>query len=80
VVGTHDARWGEVGTALIVRKPGMALEAEAVIAHCEDRLARYKVPRHIRFLEALPRTPSGKVEKHKLRAQLHAADNDMSGR
>ncbi len=39
-----------------------------MIAHCKAQLAGYKVPRHVRFLDALPRTPSGKVEKHKLRA------------
>jgi fatty-acyl-CoA synthase len=70
VIGTPDARWGEVGLALVVLRPGVTLEEEAVIAHCKARLAGYKVPRHVRFIEALPRTPSGKVEKHKLRARF----------
>ncbi|SDC04989.1 fatty-acyl-CoA synthase [Cupriavidus sp. YR651] len=69
VIGMADVRWGEVGMALVVVRPGMTLDADAVIAHCRAHLAGYKVPRHVRFLPALPRTPSGKVEKHKLRAQ-----------
>lgn len=67
VIGTADARWGEVGLALVVRKPGASLDEPAVLAHCRARLAAFKVPRHVRFVDALPRTPSGKVEKHKLR-------------
>lgn len=70
VIGMPDARWGEVGMALVVPRAGATLDAEAVIAHCKARLAGYKVPRHVRFLDALPRTPSGKVEKHKLRARF----------
>lgn len=70
VIGVPDARWGEVGMALVVAKPGMALDAEGVLAHCRAALASYKVPRHVRMIEALPRTPSGKVEKHKLRARF----------
>ncbi|MCY1480081.1 3-[(3aS,4S,7aS)-7a-methyl-1,5-dioxo-octahydro-1H-inden-4-yl]propanoyl:CoA ligase [compost metagenome] len=56
--------------ALVVLRPGATLEADAVIAHCKAQLAGYKVPRQVRFLDALPRTPSGKVEKHKLRAKF----------
>jgi len=70
VIGTPDARWGEVGLALVVARPGVQLDAAAVIAHCQANLAGYKVPRHVRFIEALPRTPSGKVEKHKLRERF----------
>lgn len=72
VIGTTDARWGEVGVAMVVVRAGAALDADAVIAHCKAKLAGYKVPRHVRFIDVLPRTPSGKVEKHKLRAQFAA--------
>jgi fatty-acyl-CoA synthase len=70
VIGVPDARWGEVGMALVVARPGIALDADSVLAHCRAALAGYKVPRHVRIIEALPRTPSGKVEKHKLRARF----------
>ena len=69
VIGVADARWGEVGMALLVLKPGAQLSADEAIAHCRQRLAGYKVPRHVRVVDALPRTPSGKIEKHKLRMQ-----------
>jgi fatty-acyl-CoA synthase len=72
VIGTADARWGEVGVAVVVVRNGVALDSDAVIAHCKARLAGYKVPRHVHFIDVLPRTPSGKVEKHKLRARFSA--------
>ncbi len=70
VIGVADAKWGEVGKALIALKPGASLTAEAVSAHCRERLAGYKVPRHVEFLAALPRNAAGKVEKPRLR-ELH---------
>jgi len=67
-IGLVDERWGEIGCAVIVRAPGSDLDEEAVIAFCKERLARFKVPRRVLFLEAdeLPTTPTGKVQKFKL--------------
>jgi acyl-CoA synthetase (AMP-forming)/AMP-acid ligase II len=67
VVGMPDARWGEVPRAFIVVRPGSDITAEALIAHCRARLAGFKTPREIVFLDALPRNPSGKVLKRELR-------------
>ena len=67
VVGIADEQWGEVGCAFIVVVPGRELDGAAVSAHCLNRLAKYKVPRHFRFVNDLPRTPSGKIQKHLLR-------------
>jgi len=67
VVGMPDARWGEVPRAFIVMRPGSEITAEALIAHCRARLAGFKTPKEIVFLEALPRNPSGKVLKRDLR-------------
>jgi acyl-CoA synthetase (AMP-forming)/AMP-acid ligase II len=70
VVGLPDARWGEVPRAFIVVQPGADtgdVTAEALIAHCRGRLAGFKTPKEIVFLDALPRTPSGKVLKRELR-------------
>ncbi|RCJ72437.1 long-chain fatty acid--CoA ligase, partial [Klebsiella pneumoniae] len=72
VIGAPDTRWGEVGVAMVVVRAGASLDADSVITHCKTQLAGYKVPHHVRFIDALPRTPSGKVEKHKLRAQFAA--------
>jgi fatty-acyl-CoA synthase len=67
VIGIPDEKWGEVPKAFVVALPGNALTAEAVAAHCRSKLAGYKVPKQIEFLDQLPRTPSGKVLKRKLR-------------
>jgi fatty-acyl-CoA synthase len=70
VFGVPDARWGEIGHAAIVLREGANADARAILAHCEGLLARYKLPRAIHLLEALPRTASGKVVKAELRALL----------
>jgi acyl-CoA synthetase (AMP-forming)/AMP-acid ligase II len=67
VVGVPDARLGEVGLALVVPSAGTALDDEQVVAFARERLANYKVPRRVEFVEALPRNPSGKVLKGVLR-------------
>jgi long-chain acyl-CoA synthetase len=66
VIGTPDETWGEVVTAVVV--PRGPVEAEALIEHCRTRLAGYKRPRAVRFTDALPRNPSGKILKRELRA------------
>jgi fatty-acyl-CoA synthase len=68
VVGVPDARWGESGCAFVVAAPGASVTAETVIGVCAGRLARYKAPRSVQFVDALPRTASGKVRKDLLRA------------
>jgi len=70
VIGVPDTRWGEVGLAVVVPKPGRVIEPDRLRAACRAQLAGYKVPHHVRIVDALPRTPSGKVEKHKLRGQF----------
>ncbi|MBN9462380.1 MAG: AMP-binding protein [Burkholderiales bacterium] len=73
VIGVRDAKWGEVGLAAIVLRSGAVLDAVQVRAFCRERLAGYKVPRHVRFVAALPRTPAGKVEKPSLRQRFDSA-------
>jgi fatty-acyl-CoA synthase len=70
VVGIPDKQWGEVGCAFVVAAPGKSLDAPTLEAHCRSRLAKFKVPKHYEILETLPRTPSGKVQKHLLRARF----------
>src|SRR5690606_26982967 len=67
VIGVPDPRWVEVGLAVIVPAPGAQLTEEAVREYCRAGLAGYKVPKRVRFVDALPRTPAGKVEKPLLR-------------
>jgi acyl-CoA synthetase (AMP-forming)/AMP-acid ligase II len=67
VIGVPDGRLGEVGIALVVRSSGAAVDDEQVTAFAKERLANYKVPRRVEFVDALPRNPSGKVLKGVLR-------------
>ena len=66
VIGIPDEKWGELVTALIVRRDE-DLTQEAIIAHCREQLAGFKCPKRVEFVEALPRTATGKVQKFKLR-------------
>jgi len=67
VIGVKDEKWGEVGRAVVVLKPGQTLTADQVIDHVKSRLAKYKVPKSVVFIEALPRNAAGKVLKTVLR-------------
>ena len=69
VVGVPDERWGEVGRAYVIAAPGRSISPEAVIAHCAARLAKFKVPKTAIVGQPIPRTASGKVQKHILRAR-----------
>ncbi len=68
VVGRPDERWGEVPVAFVVLRPDATATAEQLLSHCGEQLARFKVPKDVTFLDALPRNPSGKVLKRELRA------------
>jgi fatty-acyl-CoA synthase len=68
VIGVPDARWGEVARAFVVPKPGARVTEDELAAHCAERLARYKIPKSFHVTDQLPRTGSGKVQKHRLRA------------
>jgi fatty-acyl-CoA synthase len=67
VIGVPDAKWGEVGKAFVIPKLGITIEAADIIAHCNARLARFKVPVFVVITDVIPRTASGKVQKHLLR-------------
>jgi fatty-acyl-CoA synthase len=60
--------WGETGAAWVVIHPGSCLDPTMLEAHCNARLARFKVPRIFKLVDTLPRTASGKIQKHLLRA------------
>ncbi|MHB8867845.1 MAG: class I adenylate-forming enzyme family protein [Thermoleophilia bacterium] len=70
VVGCVDDRWGEVGHAFVVLEPGADLTLADVHEFLEGRLAKYKWPAHLAVRESLPRTATGKVQKHELREWL----------
>jgi fatty-acyl-CoA synthase len=63
VIGVPDDKWGEVGCAVVVRKPNRELSADALIQFLSERLARYKVPKSVVFCDSIPKTAVGKVDK-----------------
>ncbi|MGE5138955.1 MAG: class I adenylate-forming enzyme family protein [Rudaea sp.] len=70
VVGMPDPRWGEVGKACVVLKPGAQATEEELLAFMQEHLARYKVPKSVAFLPALPISGMGKILKRELRDQF----------
>jgi acyl-CoA synthetase (AMP-forming)/AMP-acid ligase II len=70
VVGQPDAEWGEVVVAFVVTVPGTSVSAEALDAHCLERIARFKRPKRYLFVESLPKNSYGKVLKRELRTRL----------
>lgn len=67
VIGVADDKWGEVGHAFVVARPGQVLDSETLRTWLSQRLAKYKIPKHYTFLDELPKTGSGKADKRVLR-------------
>ncbi len=70
VVGRPDERWGEVPVAYVVLREAATPTPEELIEHCRTQLAKFKVPKAVVFIDALPRNPSGKILKRNLRTEL----------
>jgi fatty-acyl-CoA synthase len=79
IVGVPDARLGEVGHAFVQTRPGAAVEAAALLAFVRERLAGYKVPRAVTFVDEFPVTANGKIQKFRLR-ELAADGDERSAR
>jgi fatty-acyl-CoA synthase len=69
VIGVPSDRWGESGKAVIVVKPDQSLTEAQIVTHCLERLAKFKVPQSVDFVDALPRNATGKVLKRDLRTR-----------
>ena len=67
VIGVPDDKWGETILALVVVRDGHSVTEEELVAHCHERIARFKAPRRIEFRPSLARTATGKLQKYKLR-------------
>ena len=67
VIPVPDPRWGEIPKALVALKPGASATADELLEFCRGRLAHYKCPRSVEFVDALPKTGTGKILKKELR-------------
>jgi fatty-acyl-CoA synthase len=67
VVGVPDAKWGEVGKAFIVLKPGETMTEEEALKFLKGKVGKYKIPKYVEFVEELPKTASGKIQKFLLK-------------
>jgi len=67
VIGVPDAKWGEAVKAIVVKKQGAGVTPAEIVAWARDRIAGYKLPKTVDFIEALPRNPTGKVLRRELR-------------
>jgi fatty-acyl-CoA synthase len=70
VIGVADEKWGEVGKAIVVLKPGATVAEGELVEHCRGHLARYKVPRSVVITDALPISAAGKILKRELRERF----------
>jgi acyl-CoA synthetase (AMP-forming)/AMP-acid ligase II len=78
VVGVPDERLGEVGVAFVVTATGASVTEDELIAWAREAMANFKVPRHVRFVEALPFNAGGKVLKYELRERALAQEGTPS--
>ncbi|HEY8743830.1 MAG TPA: fatty acid--CoA ligase, partial [Chloroflexota bacterium] len=74
VIAVPDPMWGERVHAVVVLKPGQSATPEELVAFCRERIAGYKTPRSIEFVDALPKSGAGKILKRELRARHWQAE------
>jgi acyl-CoA synthetase (AMP-forming)/AMP-acid ligase II len=79
VVGVPDQYWGEAICAVVVTRPGAAPSADALVSHTRSRIAGFKRPRHILFVEALPLTSNGKIAKDAVRRYVRSQVPSATG-
>ena len=70
LIGQPDEKWGEVGLMIVACKPNQTVDANELLQFCSERLAKYKIPKRVEFVDALPYSPYGKVIKAELKAMF----------
>ena len=79
VIPTPSEEWGEAVTALVVTKPGADLTIQDVKEFAGERLARYKIPKLVEFVDELPETATGKIQKYQLRQEYWEGEERLIG-
>jgi len=69
VIGVSDKQWGEAIKAVCVLKPGQAVQAEELREFVASRIARYKKPKHVVFVKALPKTEDNEIDREKVKKE-----------
>ncbi|MGD8406816.1 MAG: long-chain fatty acid--CoA ligase [Anaerolineales bacterium] len=77
VIGLPDEKWGEVGMTCVVLKPGATATEEDLLQFMADRLAKFKVPKSVAFMDALPISAAGKILKRELKEQFTNSDKEV---
>ena len=67
VIGQPSTKWGESAAAIIVPEDGKEITLEEIAGYCREKIAGYKIPRILEFADEIPRTPTGKIQKHTLK-------------
>jgi fatty-acyl-CoA synthase len=77
VIGVPHPKWGEVGKAIVELKPGAALTLEELLDFLKDRIGKFKMPKHLKVVDELPRTPaSGKIQKFVLKNKFSSTNSN----
>lgn len=79
VIGVPDEKWGEAVKAIVVLKSGVAASADEMIRYVKERIASYKAPKSVDFVDVLPKNPAGKILKNELRAKYWAGRRRLVG-
>jgi fatty-acyl-CoA synthase len=79
VIAAPDERWGEVPYAVVVLKPGREASESELIEFCREHLAHFKAPKRVDFIETLPRTATGKIQKNLLRERFWGGQSKRVG-
>ena len=75
VIGVADSKWGEVPKALVVTRPGVAVSKGELLAFCEGKVAKFKVPKYFELVQSIPKDSMGKVQRTKLAREFGQARN-----
>ena len=71
VVGVPHEKWGETGAAFLIKKPGSHVTKDEILTYCKEYLAKFKLPKHIVFLDSFPKNATGKIDKKELKSKLN---------